>query len=357
MEYALCKEGDFIATIYDIAREVKLSAATVSRVLNGVDHPIREETRQLILKTAKEMDYCPNAIAKSLSCRKTYTVALLIPSITNYYYTEIAEVIEDILDREGYSVFLCNTKRQVENESRYIDKLIARKVDGVIFSSTRTKPEDNEINRQNIIRLQKYGIHTVAFGSHFKDVSQVHIDTYSGAYEAAEYLISLGHTRIGFIDGLSAGTRKSRRRGYIDALKAHGIACPDELVRAGNLEIESGASVIRELCSIKDPPTAIIAANHLMAAGAVKALKGIGYSIPRDISLIGFDDSKLCEMMEPSMTVVRQPVSEIGETAVRLLLNQIEGRNDVELAELKTRLIIRESCGKRFGASAINNCF
>lgn len=244
-------------------------------------------------------------------------------------------------------MYLCNTKRRVENETRYIDTLIARKVDGVIFCSTRTKPDDNKINSQNIERLQKHGIHTVTFGSHFKNVPQVHIDTYSGAYEATEYFISLGHKRIGFIDGLSAGTRGSRRKGYLDALKANGIMCSDELIRSGNLEIESGFSAARELCSIKKPPTAILVANHLMAAGAVKAIKGLGYSIPGDISVIGFDDSKLCEMMEPSLTVVRQPVPEIAEKAVRLLLAQIEGKASAEMIELKTRLIIRESCGKR----------
>lgn len=132
----------------------------------------------------------------------------------------------------------------------------------------------------------------------------------------------------------------------MDALKAHGIMCSDELIRSGNLEIESGFSAARELCSIKEPPTAILVANHLMAAGAVKALKGSGYSIPDDISVIGFDDSKLCEMMEPALTVVRQPVPEIAEKAVRLLLNQIEGKDAAEMVELKASLIIRESCGK-----------
>lgn len=292
------------------------------------------------------MDYRPNAIAKSLSSKRTFTVALLIPSITNFYYTEIAEVIEDLLDQVGYSVYLCNTKRRVENETRYIDTLIARKVDGVIFCSTRVKPEDNAVNSQNIERLQKHGIHTVTFGSHFKNVSQVHIDTYQGAYEATEYLISLGHTRIAYIDGLSAGTRGSRRRGYVDALTSNKIVSSPEYIVSGNLEIESGAYAVKELFSLNETPTAILVANHLMAAGAVKMLKKLGRSIPEDVSIIGFDDSKLCEIIEPSMTVVRQPVPDIAKTAVRLLLNQIDGKREIELVELNTKLVKRESCNK-----------
>lgn len=333
-------------TIYDIAERAGVSTATVSRVINGVDHPIKEETRQRILQIARELNYRPNTIAKSLAGGKSYTIALLIPSITNDFYTQISEVIEEKLEKRGYCTYLCNTRRNVEKESRYVKNLIARKVDGVIFSPTRVKPKDNLVNIRNIDELRKNGIAVVAFGSRFRDVSQLYINTHQGAFEATRYLIQLGHRRIGFIDGLMAGTRRSRRRGYIKSLKESQIKYDPGLVEAGDLGLEDGYSCTLNLLRKIDPPTAILVSNNLMAIGALKAIKDQGLKVPRDLSVIGFDDSLLSEVMDPSLTVVKQPLQEIGQAAVRLLMNQLEGNQNPETIQLKTRLVIRQSCGK-----------
>lgn len=334
-----------MATIYDIAKKAGVSTATVSRVINGVDHPIKEETRQRILQIARELNYRPNIIAKSLAGGKSYTIALLIPSITTDFYTQICEVIEEKLEEKGYYTYLCNTRRSVEKESRYVESLIARQVDGVIFSPTRIKPVDNKVNLENINKLKKHGIAVVAFGSQFQGVSQIYINTYQGAYDATRYLISLGHKRIGFIDGLSAGTRKSRRRGYIKALEESQIDYDPSLVTAGNLEMEDGYSCTLELLKLKHPPTAILTANNLMAIGALKAASNEGLSVPGDLSVIGFDDSPLSKVVNPSLTVVSQPLKEIGEAAVKLLMRQLEGKQEHETIQLNTHIIKRESCG------------
>ena len=336
-----------MATIYDIAKRAGVSVATVSRVLNGVDHPVKEETRKKIIDAAGELGYRPNKIAKSLAHRRTYTVALLIPSITNNFYTEIAEVIEEKLGKRGYSTYLCNTQRMIEREMQYVDDLIARKVDGVIFSPTRVKPEDNLVNARNLEELIKNGIAVVAFGSHFTNVNQVYINTYEGALEATRYLLELGHRRIGFIDGLEAGTRKSRRRGYINGLKMAGIQIDEDLIVSGNLEMDGEYQCVRKLMQLADPPTAIIAVNNLMAIGALKGAKDMGISVPEELSIIGFDDSKLSEVVEPPLTVVKQPLKEIGDVAVGLLMEQIEGEGPPRMMELKTRLVIRSSCARK----------
>ncbi len=334
-----------MATIYDIAKKAGVSTATVSRVLNGVNHPIKEETKQRILQIARELDYRPNVIAKSLAGGKSHTIALIIPSITNDFYTQICEVIEEKLEQKGYHTYLCNTRRSVEKESRYIESLIARKVDGVIFSPTRVKPEDNHVNLKNIEKLKKHGIAVVAFGSQFKGVSQIYINTYQGAFDATSYLINLGHKRISFIDGLSAGTRKSRRRGYIKALKEAQINFDPSLVTAGNLRMEDGYSCTLELLELKNPPTAILAANNLMAIGALKAARDKGLHVPGDLSVIGFDDSLLSMVVDPTLTVIKQPLKEIGEAAFKLLINQLEGKQKLETIQLNTYIIKRESCG------------
>ncbi|MFY9176774.1 MAG: LacI family DNA-binding transcriptional regulator [Caldicoprobacterales bacterium] len=334
-----------MATIYDIAKKAGVSTATVSRVINGVNHPIKEETRQRILQIAQELNYRPNAIAKSLAGGKSHTIALLIPSITNDFYTQICEVIEEKLEEKGYHTYLCNTRRNVEKESRYVESLIARQVDGVIFSPTRVKPQDNQVNLDNIDKLRKNGIAVVAFGSQFKGVSQIYINTYKGAFDATRYLISLGHKRIGFIDGLSAGTRKSRRRGYIKALEESGIGFDPWLVTAGNLQMEDGYACAYKLLSLENPPTAILAANNLMAIGVLKAARDKGLNVPGNLSVIGFDDSLLSKVVDPSLTVIKQPLKEIGEAAVNLLMNQLEGNQKHETIQLETRIVRRQSCG------------
>jgi LacI family transcriptional regulator len=334
-----------LATIYDIAKKAGVSTATVSRVINGVNHPIKEETRQRILQIAQELNYRPNAIAKSLAGGKSHTIALLIPSITNDFYTQICEVIEEKLEEKGYHTYLCNTRRNVEKESRYVESLIARQVDGVIFSPTRVKPQDNQVNLDNIDKLRKNGIAVVAFGSQFKGVSQIYINTYKGAFDATRYLISLGHKRIGFIDGLSAGTRKSRRRGYIKALEESGIGFDPWLVTAGNLQMEDGYACAYKLLSLENPPTAILAANNLMAIGVLKAARDKGLNVPGNLSVIGFDDSLLSKVVDPSLTVIKQPLKEIGEAAVNLLMNQLEGNQKHETIQLETRIVRRQSCG------------
>lgn len=334
-----------MSTIYDIAKRAGVSTSTVSRVINGVDHPIKEETRQRILQAARELNYRPNTIAKSLAGGKSYNIALLIPSITNDFYTQISEVIEEKLEKRGYCTYLCNTRRNVEKESRYVESLIARKVDGVIFSPTRVKPEDNWVNVRNIETLRENGIALVAFGSQFQDVSQLYINTYQGALEATSYLIHLGHKRIGFIDGLMAGTRKSRRRGYIKALEEAQIEFDPGLIEAGDLGMEDGYTCTINLLKRSKPPTAILTANNLMAIGALKAAKDKGLDVPGDLSVMGFDDSLLSEAVDPTLTVIQQPLQEIGQSAVELLMNQLEGDQDPETVQLDTRIVIRESCG------------
>lgn len=336
-----------MATIYDISKRAGVSAATVSRVLSGAAHPVKEETRQRILETAKALNYRPNTIARSLANRRTYTVALLIPSITHDFYTQLAEVTEAQLEAKGYSTYLCNTMRSAEKETRYVENLIKRRVDGVIFSPARMKPEDNAVNARNIQELIHHRIAVAAFGSHFQGVGQVYINTYGGMLQAVRCLLSFGHRRIGFIDGLPAGTRRRRLAGYAAGLSEAGIPLDEALIVSGDLGMDSGKDCAIQLLSRSQPPTALIAANNPMAIGAVRAVRDAGRSVPGDVSVIGFDDSPMSEIMDPPLSVVRQPLREIGEAAAGLLVRQMEGLGGLERVELEPSLILRGSCGPR----------
>lgn len=335
-----------MATIYDIAKICNVSTATVSRVLNDSDHPVHPNTKSKILKAAKELNYRPNSIAKSLASGRTQTIALLVPTISNDYYTQIAESMENELNNAGYIAYLCNTKRSVLRETEYVENLIIRRVDGVIFSPTRIKPEDNVKNLENIEELKRNNIAVVAFGSRFEGVSQVSVDTYKGAYEATKYLISLGHRRIGFIDGLTAGTQGNRRKGYMDALKNSDIDVDNDLIIRGNLDIDSGYKSGFKLLNQSKPPTAIFAVNNLMSIGVLNAAKDMHIKVPNELSVIGFDDSILSKLVEPSLTVVRQPLDRMGAIAVKLLLDELNGIGEIQSVELEPILVERNSCFK-----------
>lgn len=335
-----------MATIYDIAKICNVSTATVSRVLNDSDHPVHPNTKSKILKAAKELNYRPNSIAKSLASGRTQTIALLVPTISNDYYTQIAESMENELNNAGYIAYLCNTKRSVLRETEYVENLIIRRVDGVIFSPTRVKPEDNVKNLENIEELKRNNIAVVAFGSRFEGVSQVSVDTYKGAYEATKYLISLGHRRIGFIDGLTAGTQGNRRKGYMDALKNSDIDVDNDLIIRGNLDIDSGYKSGFKLLNQSKPPTAIFAVNNLMSIGVLNAAKDMHIKVPNELSVIGFDDSILSKLVEPSLTVVRQPLDRMGAIAVKLLLDELNGIGEIQSVELEPILVERNSCFK-----------
>jgi len=335
-----------LATIYDIAKICNVSTATVSRVLNDSDHPVHPNTKSKILKAAKELNYRPNSIAKSLASGRTQTIALLVPTISNDYYTQIAESMENELNNAGYIAYLCNTKRSVLRETEYVENLIIRRVDGVIFSPTRVKPEDNVKNLENIEELKRNNIAVVAFGSRFEGVSQVSVDTYKGAYEATKYLISLGHRRIGFIDGLTAGTQGNRRKGYMDALKNSDIDVDNDLIIRGNLDIDSGYKSGFKLLNQSEPPTAIFAVNNLMSIGVLNAAKDMHIKVPNELSVIGFDDSILSKLVEPSLTVVRQPLDRMGAIAVKLLLDELNGIGEIQSVELEPILVERNSCFK-----------
>lgn len=332
-----------MATIYDIAKKLNLSTATVSRVLNGVKHPVSDETRRRILEAAREMDYRPNSIAKSLSKGKTQTIAILLPSITNDFYTQFVDIIDNHISNAGYSTFLCNSHRQIDRETRYIGTLIERRVDGVIFCPTRIKEDDNAQNLKNVELLCRNDIPVVAIGSHFENVSKVYVDTFEGALAATDYLISLGHRVIGFIDGLPAGTSRRRFRGYVEALRKSGIEPEEKWVCHGDLSHGSGMRCAEKLIDTVKP-TAILAVNNNMAIGAINAARIKGLEVPRQLSVIGFDDSPISQLVFPRLTVVRQPLEQIGDSVKRLLIGQINKTADKETVKLMPELIRRESC-------------
>jgi len=326
-------------TIKDIAKLANVSITTVSRVINNKTEGVSEETRNRILQLVKELGYQPNAIARGLVTKKTKTVGLIIPDISNPFFPDIARGEEDSAHIYGYNVFLCNTDDNLEKESEYINALKEKYVDGIIFTSSSIP------KHEHITDLIKSGIPVVIMDRRIdsEDIYGVFLDNYEGGYIATKYLIDLGHKRIGCITGpLYISNAIERLEGYKRALVDNEIEVDNRLIFEGDYKINSGIIGAEKL--LEHEVTAIFASNDLMAYGAYKAIRSYGYKIPDDISVVGFDDIQLSQILEPQLTTIRQPAYDMGLAAARMLIKLVEGKKlKKKIINFRPQLIIRQS--------------
>lgn len=311
-----------IPTIKDVAREAGVSYATVSRALN--DHPeINEETKKRIVKIAMKMGYRPNAIAQGLVKKETKTVGLIIPDITNPFFPEVARGIEDAAVEAGYTIFLCNTNWNAKREERYLNVLLQKQVDGLIIA-----PSSEEISHLRI--PLNSGIKTIFISRVINHANStcIIIDNILGAKQAVEYLIGRGHRRIAFIGGQEdISTNRERLQGYTQALSANGLEFDESLVKTGSFKRDSGYFIMNQLLNTQESnrPTAVFAANDLLALGALQAVRENGLGIPSDIAVVGFDDIEFASLPEIQLTTVAQPKYDMGKLAFTTLTELMGG--------------------------------
>ncbi|MDR1580624.1 MAG: LacI family transcriptional regulator [Synergistaceae bacterium] len=312
-------------TIKDIAKKCKVSITTVSRTINGVTEGVGEETRNRVLKAIKDTGYRPNSIARSMITKKTYTVALVIPDICNPFWAELARGVGDACASGGYHLFLCNTDGSSKEEREQVQFLRESRVDGIIFT-TQNEEEDNADIKQFI--REKYPVVLVErYIKDFKPPLLVTINNRGGIKKLVDYLICRGHKKIAYIGGPKlAANAAMRLEGYREGLAANGIQYKAPLVSAGDYKLGSGyEATVGFLRSQKDNFTAIIAANDLMAIGACGAISDAGLSVPRDISVAGFDNLPLSAMIRPHITSMGVSIHQLGKMAAELLLERLSG--------------------------------
>lgn len=328
-------------TIKDIAQEAGVSVTTVSRVLN--DKPdVSTTTKKKIKKVIDKLGYNPNGIARGLVLKKTNTIGLIIPDISNPYFPEVARGIEDNAKKEGYSVIFCNTDNNKQAEIEAIELLKSKRVDGIILSLSIS-------NKSQLEKLENDKIPVVQIDRNIpgSKISSVLINNFLSAYKATMYLIKLGHTKIAHITGeMETNTARERLFGYKKALQEAEIEYRVEWVLQGDYSKESGFQQTNELLLMKEKPTAIFAANDLMALGAYEASFHYRLNIPDDISIIGHDNIDMAELIRPGLTTIAQPKYKLGELATQILIDEIEGRsNERQEIILNPELIIRKSTG------------
>ncbi|HEC33785.1 MAG TPA: LacI family transcriptional regulator [Chloroflexi bacterium] len=333
------------ATLKDIAHKVGYSVTTVSRALAGYDD-VAESTRQLILETAAEMGYRPDATARRLRKRRTDTIGFIIPThgprFSDPFFSELLAGIGNEAARQELDLLVSTRAPGAEELKIYERMVLERRVDGLLV--VRTRRQD-----LRIAYLVEQGFPFVAFGRSDleADFPYLDVDGKEGLWRLTQHLIDLGHRRIGYISApLDLMFACHRLEGHREALAASGIPFDDTLVVVGELTERSGYQAGSELLARDDRPTAIIACNDLMALGVISAAQGMGLRVGRDVAVAGFDDIPLAEHAQPPLTTVRQPIYEIGRRVCAMLIQLLrEGILEERHVLLQPQLIVRESCG------------
>lgn len=341
-------------TIQQVARAADVSPSTVSNLLNGRANRMLPETRRRVEEAINSLGYRPNRAARQLRTGRTQTVGLVVPSVGNPFWGSFARHLESAALAEGYHVLLCNSERDPDRETQYVDELWSDGVTGVVLCSSLPSLEHME-------PLVRRGLHLVAFdrGAQAEDppgLVSISIDNAVGAQLATSHLIELGHRRLAFVSGaLRTVNRKDRYRGFVTALELAGLDLEDSVLWPGSGDglgdVEAaglGRAAARDVLAAADPPTGIVAVNDMCALGVCRGIRDAGLVVGRDVSVVGFDDIVLADLYDPPLTTIRQPIYQIARETCAMLINLITGHPSTPqpVQRLMTpELVIRESTG------------
>lgn len=341
-----------MAGIKDVAKMAGVSVSTVSNVINGRHAKMRSDTLDRVQKAIAELEYTPSAVARQLKSGHIKTLGLVVPSVANPFWGNVSQLIEKEAQKRGYQVLICNAERDPDMEAEYLASLYDSSIRGVILGSS-------PVTFDHLRERAEKGMKIAAFdrktrGAQGAVACSVSIDQVLGSRLATQHLIGLGHKRIGFISGpIGTSSRTSRLEGMRRAIERAGLTfhedlvwlAPDVVGFGDSHAAEIGRTGIRELLTLDDPPTAVFTVNDMYAIGACSGAREMGFAVPQDLSVVGFDDVFIAKVMEPPLTTVRQPVEQMCELVVEKLLRTLEAKEPIEDAhvELRPELIVRAS--------------
>lgn len=327
------------ATIKDVAKQAKVSVATVSRILNGLEG-YTEETKQRVLATIDELGYQRNAVARGLVMKNTNTIAVLLPQVSTIFHSQILSGIEDLAQQSGYSVIICNIGEDGIRMTDQVKLLAQRQVDGIILTSINMTDE-----QYKLIESLKIPYILVSMISYKHQIPYVRVDDVQAAYSATNYLIQKGHKKIAMISGPLNDPIAGQQRllGYRNALMDNGIEINEKLIKYGFFGYEHGVKCMEELLNEEDEFSAVFAASDDMAVGALQVAYKKGIHVPNDISIMGYDNTRVAEMSIPPLTVVGQPLYEMGKVSMDNLMSMMKGDKDITSVVLRHEIIERDS--------------
>lgn len=328
-------------TIHDIAKEVGVSLATVSRVLNNSGY-VKQSTRDKVMKAIEEMEYVPSAIARQLSKKETNTIGVIVPDITNTYFGEIIKGISHVADEEGFNIILFNTNDEIEKELKALGVVKEQRLRGVIMAPMFG---ESEFNAQYIKSLESLEIPIIFVSSDVKHTyfSGVFVDDVKGGFDATNLLIEQGHTRIGIITGLlSSGPSADRLIGYKKALATNNIAYEEAYVFKGDFKFETGYNYLKEILKMENGPTGVVIGSNRMTLGAIKGIYEAQKKIPEDIAIVAFNKLDFLDVVGINITYLEEDPIKLGIEAMKILEKTL-----VNGAENKNRMIVSHTIVSR----------
>src|SRR5258708_6178984 len=330
-------------SIRDVAKGAKVSIATVSRTINNPS-AVDPATAERVRRAVEELRYFPDSQARSLVSGRSRILGLIVSDITNPFFPELVKGFEDVAVHRGYEIMVSSTNYDSARMALCVRRLLERKVEGVAIMTS-------EMDQPLIEQLVRRKVPTVFLdvGSVHELMSNIQVDYASGINQAVEHLLQLGHSRIGFISGpLALTSARIRRTAFLECLARTGILEDEQLVTEGDHTIDGGLDAMRRLLESSKPPTAVLTSNDLTAIGALRAVRRQGLTVPKDVSVIGFDDIHFAEFTEPPLTTVALSRRELAEKAIHALLQHIEPQESGKTAHgdeytVTPVLVVRQS--------------
>lgn len=328
-----------VVNIRDVANVAGVSSATVSRHLAGQ----RIRQAEAVQAAVDALNFRPSEVARSLMSGVTRSVGVVVPDVSNPFFAAVVKGIELASQRASLNILLGNTDESVTRERELLHGLVGR-VDGVIIAPAREESDNTD-------EMRRAGVPIVLLDRRLRaseDLDCVLVDNEGGAGQAVKHLVGLGHERIGFISGpLDTTPGRGRHAGFLAAMETAGLDVDPELIQMGDFKRDSGYQAMLRLLGLPRPPTAVFAANNLMSMGALHALHDMSVKVPDELSIIGFDELELGELLSPSFCAISRPMVEQGTLAMRLLRNRLEGGGGAEPRHiiLNARLVTGGSCG------------
>jgi LacI family transcriptional regulator len=334
-------------SIVQVAELAGVSIATASRVMSNSSYPVNVVTRQKVMQAASELGYTPNSLARSLRSQRSRLMAAIVGDNADPYFAEIMRGVEEVANEHGYLTIVCNSDRNPDKELHYLRTLRDYRADGVIFAGGGLNEPGHAQNIEEIVReITGRGAAVVTLAQHTLHVPSIQTDNFGGARNMTARLIELGHRRIAFIAGPSNLTVANvRMQGYMAAMVEAGLPIDHDLIVAGNFDWPGGEQAAHRIAQLtgESRPTAIFAANDETAFGVMLGLGRLGWSVPGDVSVCGFGDLPMAQMVAPTLTTVQIPLRHLGRTGALKLLALLRQEQVPALEVLPTTIVERDS--------------